>query len=89
MVRAYRPRLKGDNLFKEVQRIVRWHYQWVAVFDFVDRTVPENMLDDLLVVEDNLRKAKLKFYDWKKQPFMPVEFSGAAYRYGHSQVRGR
>src|SRR3712207_2724918 len=28
MVREERPRLKGDNLFKEVQRIVRWHYQW-------------------------------------------------------------
>jgi hypothetical protein len=47
------------------------------------------MLDDLLVEEDGLRKVKLKFYDWKKQPFMPVEFSGAAYRFGHSQVRGR
>jgi hypothetical protein len=89
MVREERPRLKGDNLFKEVQRIVRWHYQWVVVFDFVDRTVPEGMLRDLLDDEDGLRKVKLKFYDWKKQPFMPVEFSGAAYRFGHSQVRGR
>lgn len=89
MVRADRPRLKGDNLFKEVQRIVRWHYQWVVVFEFVDGTVPKGMLDDLLVEEDGLRKVKLKFYDWKKQPFMPVEFSGAAYRFGHSQVRDR
>lgn len=88
-VREDRPRLKGDNLFKEVQRIVRWHYQWVVVFDFLDRTVPEGMLDKLLVEDDDgLRKTRLKFYDWNKQPFMPVEFSGAAYRFGHSQVRG-
>jgi hypothetical protein len=90
MVREDRPRLKSDNLFKEVQRIVRWHYQWVVVFDFLDRTVPEKMLDKLAVRdEEGLRKVKLKFYDWEKQPFMPVEFSGAAYRFGHSQVRGR
>ena len=87
-VRANRPRLKGDNLFKEAQRIVRWHYQWVIVFDFLARTVSEGMLDRLLIGDNGLRKVRLKFYDWKKQPFMPVEFSGAAYRFGHSQVRG-
>ena len=26
-------------------------------------------------------------YGWKHQPFMPVEFSGGAYRFGHSMVR--
>lgn len=26
-------------------------------------------------------------YKWKHQPFMPVEFSGAVYRFGHSMVR--
>jgi hypothetical protein len=89
-VRSDRPRLKGDNLFKEVQRIVRWHYQWVVIFDFLARTVPEGMLDRLLVTdEDGLRKVRLRFYRPKLQPFMPVEFSAAAYRFGHSQVRGR
>jgi Animal haem peroxidase len=89
-VRSNRPRLKGDNLFKEVQRIVRWHYQWVVIFDFLARTVPEGMLDRLLITdEDGLRKVRLRFYRPKRQPFMPVEFSGAAYRFGHSQVRGR
>jgi hypothetical protein len=28
-----------------------------------------------------------KFYDWRNDPFIPVEFSVAAYRFGHSQVR--
>ena len=27
------------------------------------------------------------FYDWHDQPFMPVEFSVAAYRFGHSMAR--
>jgi hypothetical protein len=46
------------------------------------------MLDKLLVRdEDGLRKVNLKFYRPKLRPFMPVEFSVAAYRFGHSQVR--
>jgi hypothetical protein len=28
-----------------------------------------------------------KFYNWKNAPFIPVEFSVSAYRFGHSQVR--
>jgi hypothetical protein len=62
----------------------------VVIFDFLERTIPDGLLDRLLVTDEHgLRKAKLRFYDWEKQPFMPVEFSGAAYRFGHSQVRGR
>src|SRR5262249_45742858 len=34
-----------------------------------------------------IMKADLKFYDYRNQPFIPVEFSGAAYRFGHSMVR--
>ena len=32
-------------------------------------------------------RPRLLFYDWGEQPFMPVEFSVAAYRFGHSMVR--
>ena len=28
-----------------------------------------------------------RFYDWRNDPYIPVEFSVAAYRFGHSQVR--
>src|SRR5215211_945959 len=84
-----RPDLEGDDLFKEAHRIVRWHYQWVVVFDFLRRTIPEGMLDELLVEDaDGFREVQLKFYHPKPRPFMPVEFSVAAYRFGHSQVRG-
>jgi len=34
-------------------------------------------------------RVQLKFYSWRDQPFMPVEFSAAAYRFGHSMIRPR
>ncbi|WP_380874295.1 myeloperoxidase [Sphingomonas sp. DBB INV C78] len=69
-----------DQIFAEAQRIVRWHYQWIIVHEFLKKTCGEAAVNDVL---ENGRK----FYKWHNDPFIPVEFSVAAYRFGHSQVR--
>lgn len=69
-----------DQIFAEAQRIVRWHYQWMVVNEFLKKTCGDAVVDDIL---QNGRK----FYKWNNEPFIPVEFSVAAYRFGHSQVR--
>jgi Animal haem peroxidase len=71
---------KLGDIFAEAQRIVRWHYQWIIVHEFLPKTCGQAVVDDVL---NNGRK----FYKWKNEPFIPVEFSVAAYRFGHSQVR--
>jgi hypothetical protein len=68
------------EVFAEAQRLVRWHYQWIILHEFLPKTVGAEMVKDIL---DNGRK----FYKWRNAPFIPVEFSVAAYRFGHSQVR--
>jgi hypothetical protein len=81
---------RGD--FPMVQRLVRWHYQWVVLHDFLPTIIGWEMLDSILphlrkktsILQD---KPNLQFYTWRNEPFIPVEFSVAAYRFGHSMVR--
>jgi len=72
--------------FPEVQKLVRWHYQWVVVHDFLPKIVSNSVLDGLKS-HGKYDQSKLKFFHWKNEPFMPVEFSVAAYRLGHSMIR--
>ena len=72
--------------FASVQRIVRWHYQWVVVHDFLARIVTASVLADLQL-NGRYDRTKLKFFHWRNDPFMPVEFSVGAYRLGHSMIR--
>lgn len=77
--------------FKTAQRSAQWHYQWVVAHDFLRRTIGDDLHRQLLVTVDDEGKAResvrLRFYRHKVRPYIPVEFSVAAYRFGHSQVR--
>jgi hypothetical protein len=82
-------RVVDDNSsldFPSLQKIVRWHYQWVVVNDFLPRIISASVLN-VLKTNGNYDQKKLEFYHWKNDPFMPVEFSVAAYRLGHSMIR--
>ncbi|MFN2607506.1 MAG: heme peroxidase family protein [Acidimicrobiales bacterium] len=78
-----------DQLFEEARRLTRWHYQWVVVHDFLRHLVGDDMLGSVLVADPVTKgvRADLRFFHWRSQPFMPVEFTAAAYRFGHSMVR--
>jgi hypothetical protein len=67
-------------VFIEARRIVTWHYQWMVLHDFVERITERGIVAKIL-------EQGRRFYRFKKFPYMPVEFSAAAYRLGHSMVR--
>lgn len=79
----------GDDLMKEVQRLVRWHYQWIVVQDYVRRIVPDGVFASVFTTDatTGFPAVSTRFYDLGSEPYMPIEFSVAAYRFGHSQVR--
>ncbi|UJW86558.1 peroxidase family protein [Devosia sp. SL43] len=80
--------------FAAARQTLRWLYQWLVWKDYVSR------ICDKVVFKHAIKKkadggglavweAGYKdVYNWKNSPFMPVEFSAAAYRFGHSLVRG-
>jgi Animal haem peroxidase len=72
--------------FSDIQQLVRFHYHYVILNDFLPRLVSSGVLDDLKT-NGHYDQKKLRYYHWKTDPFMPVEFSVAAYRLGHSMVR--
>ncbi len=72
--------------FPEVQKLVRFHYQYVVVNDFLPRIVHSSVISDLKH-GGHYSKHEIEFFRWKEDPFMPVEFSVAAYRLGHSMIR--
>ena len=53
----------------------------MVLHDFVER------LTEPGIVATYPRMRDASFYRFRKVPYMPVEFSGAIYRLGHSMVR--
>ncbi|HEY0701926.1 MAG TPA: heme peroxidase family protein [Candidatus Acidoferrales bacterium] len=76
-----------DFTFAQIQERVRFHYQYMILHDFLPRIINANVLKELRNKAGNYDQKNLKFFHWKNEPFMPVEFSVAAYRLGHSMVR--
>lgn len=77
----------GGERFEEAQKITRYHYQYLVVNDFLKRICDKDVFDFAL---DRAKKGKFplvyKVDEHGNLP-MPVEFSVAAYRFGHTTVR--
>lgn len=88
---AKRDRLTTGELFDEAHRSVRWHYQWLVVHDFLEQIIGASLWETMLpriqrdgdeaAHDAGTRRA------WHGAPAIPIEFSAAAYRFGHSMVR--
>ncbi len=70
--------------FTRARRKVSKHYQWMIRTDFLPRIVEPAIVDDVFT---NGRKLFEVGASPTQMPTMPIEFSVAAYRLGHSMVR--
>jgi len=72
--------LEDPSAFDKAQRLVRWHYQWLILHHFLPAIAGKEVVEAV-------RTGGRKFYRPPQVPFIPVEFSVAAYRFGHSMVQ--
>jgi len=80
-MRAHNVLVEREGTYEAASRQLRQHYQWIVLNDLLKR------IADPLIVK-NVKTRPAKFFKYKPGPFfMPLEFSVAAYRFGHSKVR--
>jgi hypothetical protein len=63
------------------RRLVRWAFQYIIVHDYLKAVC------DPLVIEDILINGNRYYAPNSDTAFMPLEFSAAAFRFGHSMIR--
>ncbi|HWR16791.1 MAG TPA: peroxidase family protein [Terriglobales bacterium] len=74
--------VRDDRVFDEACRLLRWHYQWSILNEFLPTLVGSLLVDQVL-------KEGPKWFHPSHDGYIPLEFADAAYRYGHSQIRCR
>lgn len=71
--------------FEQARRRVRWQYQWIIRHEYLGLLCPFKVYQELF--GDGYEMGPLMI-DWETDGFsIPVEFSHATFRFGHSMVR--
>jgi hypothetical protein len=70
-----------NALFRDARQIATWHYQWIIVNEFLPSIVGGPLVADILTRGGRFYRPR------PGEQSIPVEFQGAAYRFGHSLVR--
>jgi hypothetical protein len=80
-LRAHNALVDQGKSFAIARRLLRQHYQHVVLHDFLKRIADPQIVDETIALN--------RVYDPDEDEFfMPMEFSVAAYRLGHTMVRG-
>ena len=80
-------KLNDKQIFLKARDEVRWTHQKLLLNDFLPRIINREVLEDLQI-DNKLKRAKnYALYTEDKRSNLPLEFVGAAYRFGHSGVR--
>jgi hypothetical protein len=69
-----------ERVFAEARHATTWHYQHVILREFLPGLIGRELCTELL-------GGAHRDYRVDDEPYIPLEFADAAYRYGHSQIR--
>ncbi|SFK70945.1 Animal haem peroxidase [Geodermatophilus ruber] len=87
-IRLHNKFMDQGMTYAQARRQTRWHYQWLIVNDYLPRIVGKPVVSSLIKRDGPIRFTGT-FYkpEHPENPYMPIEYSGAAYRFGHSMIR--
>lgn len=71
--------LSPSEIYERARRITTWHYQWIVINEFLPHICGSKITKDVL-------GCGRKYYRPSHEAYIPVEFSIAAYRFGHSMI---
>jgi hypothetical protein len=71
-----------DCSFEVAQKILRQYYHWVIVHDFLEKRIA-----DPVIVRQVLADPNPLYHPAQDNVSLPLEFTVAAYRFGHSMIR--
>jgi hypothetical protein len=80
-LRAHNAVVERGHSFDEARQLITQHYQWIVLDDFLGRIV------DAAIVKRIRHQGPAFFKPAPGALALPLEFSVAAYRFGHSKVR--
>jgi hypothetical protein len=85
-LRAHNRLIDQGYKFEKARQLMQWRHQWIVVHEFLPEVLDPDVYADVFRPNGRIHT---RYYDPKKaaKADMPVEFSVAAYRFGHSQVR--
>jgi len=78
-LRAHNALVKKGSSFDEARVSLRQHYQWIIIKDFLTQIANPDIVQQVL-------DGRINRYPRGDSFFMPLEFSAAAFRFGHSMV---
>ncbi|MGB3507903.1 MAG: heme peroxidase family protein, partial [Microcoleaceae cyanobacterium] len=84
-IEIFEPVEHKDVEFEKARRAVQRHYQWIIHNDFLPRIIVKEVLDQ--AEKDVFSGAYESEPIWGNAPIIPIEFAGAAYRFGHTLTR--
>ncbi|MFZ3373958.1 MAG: peroxidase family protein, partial [Chthoniobacterales bacterium] len=74
------PSVSDGDPFEHTKRLVTWHYQWIIRNDLLPKLVMSDVLEDITLHWPRLYRPQTR------RASIPVEFSLAAFQFGHAAV---
>jgi hypothetical protein len=80
-LKAHNRLVDQGRTFAQARRVLRQHYQHIVIRDFLKRIADPAIVDGIITGGN-------RFYDAMAEPFfLPLEFTVAAFRFGHTLIR--